>query len=190
MAIESIARRLLDWIDLDDEEARELLPASLGEQLPETAGREPEHAPEDAADATARPETATIDRPAETAPTPADGGRSRWRRVGPYLLGLLAALTAFGVVLAAVSVVRGWIEELRVGYTPMDETGEKPTAPAEDAASAPDDRPAVPVDRSPQDDGDILAAIGGLAFHAVVDRIVTEPSDPGEGTTIPVESEE
>ncbi|MFB6162450.1 MAG: hypothetical protein ABEJ86_03290 [Halococcoides sp.] len=224
MAIEWVARRLLDWIDLDHDEATDALPGSLAESLPQevtdadetappvadrsnsSSGTPPE-GPGSSSSGSSSPSSASSS-PAPSSPDDESGG-SRLRRFGPYLLGLAAAVAAFGTVLGIVRVVRGWIEELRVGYTPMSDPSD---------GAAPDDRPADPdrsADRSPAGieprddrrpgsdsegnpprptgseaaDGDVLAAMAGLAFHTIVDRVVSEPTET-DATTIPVETEE
>ncbi|AWB26865.1 hypothetical protein [Halococcoides cellulosivorans] len=208
MAIDWIARRLLDWIDMDDEEAAEVLPGSLAEGLPERSIADPTGSrPSETAEADVSTEAlASGDTDAEpavsTLAAETDDGPSRLRRFGPYLLGLGAALAAFVGVLGVVHVVRGWIEELRVGHTPMDgavddESGPAPVSGSDgpDAGRVPaaersmgDD--AVPSVADEESDGDVLAALVGLGFHKLVDGVVSRPPVADEGTTIPVERPE
>ncbi|MFW6437220.1 MAG: hypothetical protein ACOCYZ_06265 [Halococcoides sp.] len=201
MAIDWIARRLLDWIDMDDEEAAELLPGTLADSLPARAAENPVDSGRsgrtDATDATAVDEASDASAGPTSGEAP-DEGPSRLRRFGPYLLGLGAALAAFVGVLGVVHVVRGWIEELQVGYTPMD----PPAAETEGVADRPapggtveadrpvpaGDRPVEPASAPREDEGSVLAALVGLGFHKLVDGLVSRPPAAEEGTTIPVET--
>jgi len=210
MAIDWIARRLLDWIDIDDDdEAAELLPGSLAEGLPERSTADPvgsaslsEPSEADAATETSVSGDADEDPAASTPAVETDDGSSRLRRVGPYLLGLGAALAAFVGVLGVVHVVRGWIEELRVGHTPMDGAVDDESRPAPvSGADGPDVGRAPAVERSmgsetapsvpdEEPEGDVLAALVGLGFHKLVDGVVSRPPAAEDGTTIPVERPE